>query len=113
MRGEGKNERCEGVEAIRNVALSEVNRCARRYLVDQSSITAVLKPVPTGQPVSGKGYGGAEKVTSAPTKPVHLPAWAAGALSQLKPPEPLVTPSLTKLPNPPLLISNTHPPTPT
>src|SRR5260370_237137 len=113
MRGEGKNERCEGVEAIRNVALSEVNRVARRYLVDQSSITAVLKPVPTGQPVSGKGYGGAEEVTSAPTKPVQLPAWAAGALSQLKLPEALVTPSDTKLPNGLRLIVKTDPTSPT
>jgi len=35
-----------------------VNRVAKTYLSDQNSITAVLKPVPTGQPVATKGFGG-------------------------------------------------------
>ena len=43
----------------------------------QNSITAMLKPVPTGQPVATKGFGGAEQVTSAPTKPVQ-PAFLGG-----------------------------------
>src|SRR5258708_3882897 len=89
LAGEGHNSPDEDVEAISHVTLPQFTLVPRPYPVDQSSITAVLKPVPTGQPVSGKGYGGAEEVTSAPTKPVQLPAWAAGALSQLKLPEAL------------------------
>ena len=53
--------------------LGDVNRVAKQYLVSQNSITATLKPVPSGKPVATKGFGGAEAVTSAPTKPVELP----------------------------------------
>jgi zinc protease len=99
LAAEGRNSPDEDVEAIRRVTLADVNRVAKQYLVDQNSITATLKPVPTGQPVSGKGYGGAEEVTAAPTKPVQLPAWAAGTLVQLKVPADYVTESDTVLPN--------------
>ena len=68
------------------VTAADVNRVAKTYLSDQNSITAVLKPVPTGQPVATKGFGGAEQVTSAPSKPVQLPDWAASELAQLKVP---------------------------
>jgi zinc protease len=83
------------------------------YLVDENSITATLKPVPTGQPVSGKGFGGAEEVTSAPTKPVELPAWAAGALAELKVPENFINVSDTTLPNGLRLIVKTDRTSPT
>jgi zinc protease len=99
LAAEGRNSPDEDVEAIRRVTLADVNRVAKQYLVDQNSITATLKPVPTGQPVSGKGYGGAEDVTAAPTKPVQLPAWAAGTLVQLKVPADYLTESDTVLPN--------------
>ncbi len=48
----------EDIEAIQRVTAADVNRVAKRYLADQNSITAVLKPVPTGQPVATKGFGG-------------------------------------------------------
>ena len=73
LAAEGRNSPDEDIEAIKRVTLADVNRVAKQYLADQNSITATLKPVPTGQPVAGKGFGGAEEVTSAPTKPVQLP----------------------------------------
>ena len=87
LAAEGRNSPDEDIEAIKHVTIADVNRVAKQFLVDQNSITSILKPVPTGQPVSAKGFGGAEEVTSAPTKPVQLPAWAAGPLSALKPPQ--------------------------
>ena len=60
--------------------MADVNRVAKQYLVDQSAITAQLKPVPSGEAVSEKGFGGSEQLTSAPTKPVALPAWAESHL---------------------------------
>ena len=72
---------------------------AKEYLVSQSSITAILKPVPSGQPVAAKGFGGAEQVTSAPTKPVKLPEWAESSLAELKVPANYITASDTNLPN--------------
>ena len=99
LAAEGRTSPDEDVEAIRRVTLADVNRVAKQYLVSQNSITAVLKPVPSGQPVAAKGFGGAEQVTSAPTKPVKLPSWAASSLAQLKVPANYITASDTKLPN--------------
>ena len=73
LAAEGRTSPDDDVEAIRRVTLADVNRVAKQYLVSQNSITAILKPVPSGQPVAAKGFGGAEQVTSAPTKPVQLP----------------------------------------
>ncbi len=77
LAAEGRTSPDEDVEALKKVTLADVNRVAKEYLTAANSITATLKPVPTGQPVASKGFGGAEEVTSAPTKPVELPEWAA------------------------------------
>ena len=99
LAAEGRTSPDEDVEAIRRVTLADVNRVAKQYLVSQNSITATLKPVPSGQPVAAKGFGGAEAVTSAPTKPVQLPSWAASSLAQLTVPANYITASDTILPN--------------
>jgi zinc protease len=113
LAAEGRNSPDEDVEAIKRVTLADVNRVAKEYLTDENSITAVLKPVPTGQPVSEKGFGGAEQVTSAPTKPVTLPAWAASALAQLKVPKNFIKVTETTLPNGLRLIVKTDRTSPT
>ena len=73
----------------------------------------MLKPVPTGQPVATKGFGGAEQVTSAPSKPVQLPAWAAAELAQLKVPADYIKVSDMRLANGIRLIVKTDRTTPT
>jgi zinc protease len=113
LAAEGRTSPDEDVEAIKRVTLADVNRVAKTYLLDENSITATLKPVPTGQPVSGKGFGGAEQVTAAPTKPVELPAWAAGALAELKVPENFINVSDTTLRNGIRLIVKTDRTSPT
>jgi zinc protease len=113
LAAEGRTSPDEDIEAIKRVTLADVNRVAKQYLADQNSITAILKPVPTGEPVSEKGFGGGEKVTSAPTKPVQLPSWAAGALAQLKVPADNLTVSDTTLPNGLRLIVKSDPTSPT
>ena len=77
LAAEGRNSPEEDIDAIRKVTLADVNRVAKKYLLNTSTITATLKPAPSGQPVAAKGFGGAEQVTAAPTKPVELPEWAA------------------------------------
>jgi len=99
LTAEGRNSPDDDIQAIRAVTLADVNRVAKQYLVSSNSITATLKPAPSGEAVSAKGFGGEEKMTSAPTKPVVLPAWASGALSQLKVPSDYVVASDTMLPN--------------
>jgi zinc protease len=113
LAAEGRTSPEEDIDAIKRVTLADVNRVAKQFLVDQNSITATLKPVPTGQPVSGKGFGGAEQVTSAPTKPVQLPAWASASLAQLKVPADYVTVSDTTLANGIRLIVKTDHTSPT
>jgi zinc protease len=113
LAAEGRSSPDEDIEAIKRVTLADVNRVAKQYLVDQNSITATLKPVPTGEAVSEKGFGGSEKVTSAPTKPVQLPAWAAGGLAQLKVPEDYIKASDTTLANGLRLIVKTDSTSPT
>ncbi|MFP5268405.1 MAG: M16 family metallopeptidase [Acidobacteriota bacterium] len=99
LAAEGRKSPEEDVDALKRVTLADVNRVAKEYLTAQNSITATLKPVPTGQPVASKGFGGAEQVTSAPTRPVVLPAWAASALDKLKPPTDYEQVSDSTLPN--------------
>src|SRR6266481_2667305 len=86
LAAEGRNSPDEIVEAMKQVTLEDVNRVAKAYLVDQNAITAQLKPVPSGEAVSEKGFGGSEQLTSSPKKPVALPSWAEAELLALKVP---------------------------
>jgi zinc protease len=108
LAAEGRDSPDEDVEAIKRVTLADVNRVARDYLDGRNSITATLKPVPTGQPVASKGFGGAEQVTVAPSKPVALPAWAEASLGELTVPADYIKVSDTRLANGIRLIVNTN-----
>jgi zinc protease len=113
LAAEGRTSPEEDVEAIRKVTLADVNRVAKKYLFNANTITATLKPVPTGQPVASKGFGGGEEVTSAPTKPVQLPEWAAASLEKLKVPTDFAKASDTTLANGIRLIVRTDTTSPT
>ena len=113
LAAEGRNSPDEDLDAIRKVTTADVNRVARQYLLNTSTITATLKPVPTGEAVADKGFGGGEKVTSAPTKPVTLPTWAAATLDQLKLPDNRLAASDTMLANGIRLIVRTDRTSPT
>jgi zinc protease len=113
LAAEGRNSPDEIVEATKKVTVEDVNRVAKQYLVEQSAITAQLKPVPSGAPVSDKGFGGSEQLTSAPTKPVALPAWAESRLLTLKTFSIPPTWTDTKLPNGLRLIVKTDRTSPT
>ena len=113
LAAEGRNSPEEDIEAIRRVTVADVNRVAKQYLLNANTITATLKPVPTGQPVAAKGFGGGEQVTSAPTKPVELPVWAKTSLDELKVPERVPQATDTKLANGIRLIVRTDRTSPT
>jgi zinc protease len=113
LASEGRNSPEEDIDAIRKVTLADVNRVAKQYLLNANTITATLKPVPTGQPVASKGFGGGEKVTSAPTKPVQLPEWAAKPLEQIQVPSTALPVSDTTLANGIRLIVRTDTTSPT
>jgi zinc protease len=113
LTAEGRNSPEDDLQAIRTVTLADVNRVAKQYLVPNNSITATLKPSPSGEAVAAKGFGGEEKMTSAPTKPVVLPDWAKSSLSQLKVPADYIVASDTTLPNGLRLIVKTDHTSPT
>ena len=113
LASQGRNSPDEDIDAIRKVTLADVNRVAKQYLFNAPTITATLKPAPNGEPVAEKGFGGSEKVTSAPTKPVTLPDWAAKELAALQVPTTFIPVSDTKLANGIRLIVRTDTTSPT
>ncbi len=113
LAAEGRNSPEEDVDAIRKVTLADVNRVAKQYLLNTSTISAILKPAPNGEAVAAKGFGGAEQATSAPTKPVVLPAWAAGPLNAIQVPTDSLAVTDMKLSNGIRLIVRTDRTSPT
>jgi len=113
LAAEGRNSPDDDVEAMKRVTVEDVNRLAKTYLVDQGSITAQLKPSPSGEPVASNGFGGGEQLTSAPTKAVELPSWASSRLLTLELPPPQPAASDVTLPNGLRLIVRTVKVTPT
>jgi zinc protease len=110
---EGKKSPDEEVDAIRKVSLADVNRVAAAFLTPGNEVAAVLNPQSSGKAVAAKGFGGAEKLTVAPTKPVVLPAWAENALHTLAVPPSAVHAQETTLPNGLRLIVQTETISPT
>ncbi len=113
LAAEGHDSPDVDVNAIARVTVDDVNRVARQTLLDANAITATLVPSPSAEPMSGKGFGGGERTTSAPTKPVVLPAWAATELATLKPPTMDTAWSDVTLPNRLRLIVKTEQASPT
>ena len=99
LAAEGRTSPEQDIDAIRKVTVADVDRVAKQYLLNVSTVTATLKPEASGGPVASKGFGGGEKVTSAPTKPVKLPEWAEKQLSKLQVPDKSLAVSNTVLPN--------------
>lgn len=96
---EGRNSPDDDIAMIRKVTVEDVNRVAREYLGNDTAITAVLTPRPTGKPVASKGFGGKESFTPTATKPVELPAWAKKLEQTPALPESMVKPAVFTLPN--------------
>jgi zinc protease len=96
---EGRQSPDEDVDAVRKVTVADVDRVAKTYLDPSVAITANLIPRPSGQPVAAKGFGGGETLTSAPTKPVVLPAFAAAKLGEISVAKSTLSPTDTTLPN--------------
>jgi zinc protease len=95
---EGRQSPNDDIEAIRKVTVGEVVRAARRLLNREQSISAILTPHPSGEPISSASFGKPESLATTDNAPVTLPAWAQ-KLNQLTVPASNVHPEVTKLPN--------------
>jgi zinc protease len=113
LAAEGRISPEEDIDGIRKVTLADVNRVAKQYLLNANVITASVRPVPTRKRAVVKGFGGSEKIAEVPTKPVHLPEWAAGTLEHFKGSEARIDVSDTTLPNGIHLIVRTDTTNPT
>jgi len=113
LAGEGRDSPSDIVEAMKKVTVADVDRAAKNYLTVQSAIIATLKPSASGEAIAGKGYGGAETTTAAPTKPVTLPDWAETAVKSLKVPQAVTHPVDLTLSNGLRLIVQTEKISPT
>lgn len=97
---EGRNSPDDDVEAIRKVTVDDVNRIARSYLVNDTAITAVLIPQPSGKPIASKGSSRSkESFVSKNIKPVTLPDWAVKLTRSLPKDVRNKKPSDIRLPN--------------
>ncbi|HEY3938218.1 MAG TPA: pitrilysin family protein [Bryobacteraceae bacterium] len=108
LAAEGRQSPDENVEEIKRVTVADVNRVAKKYLVEKNAIVATLKPSASGEAVASKGFGGSEKATATPTKPVALPEWAEGAVKSLRVPPATLHPSDVMLSNGIRLIVQTE-----
>jgi zinc protease len=96
---EGRHSPDDDIEAVRKVTVDDVNRVARKWLVNDTVITAVLIPRPTEKPIEAKGFGrSGESFTPEHTKPVKLPPWAKKGISP-SPSDVLVKPAEFMLAN--------------
>jgi zinc protease len=96
---EGRRSPEDDVHAIEKASVADADRVARQYLTSDHAITAVLKPQPSGKPVSSRSFGGRESFAPQQTHVVALPEWAAKALKRLSVPESSVRPVVTTLSN--------------
>jgi zinc protease len=97
---EGRNSPDDVMEAIKKVTVEDVNRVAKKYLVNETAVTAMLTPRESGKPLASQGgRPGVESFAPKETKPVPLPAWAKKTLAPLAVPTSKVNPTVTVLPN--------------
>ena len=97
---EGRGSVDDDIEAIKKVTVADVNRVAKKYLINNNAIVVVMTPRESGEAVASQSpRSGGESFAPAQTKVVPLPTWAKKALSPLAVPTSTVNPIDTVLPN--------------
>ncbi|HYY23872.1 MAG TPA: insulinase family protein, partial [Candidatus Udaeobacter sp.] len=97
---EGRTSPQDDIEAIKRVTVEDVKRVAKKYLLNDTAIIAVLTPRESGNPIASEGLKpGTESFAPKQTKSVPLPAWAKKTLSPLDVPASKVNPTVTMLPS--------------
>ena len=91
----------ENIQALEKVTPADVNRVARKYLVNETATVGLLTPAPSGKPteVKGRGFGGKESFAPSQTQAVTLPEWASKAVALPSIPQSRIQPVDMKLSN--------------
>jgi zinc protease len=88
----------DDIQAIRQITVGDVKRVARRLLNQQESISAILTPQASGQPIPSSSFGKPESFAVVGNEVAPLPAWAQ-KVNQLSVPVSNVRPQITTLSN--------------
>ncbi|RJR55182.1 MAG: insulinase family protein [Desulfobacteraceae bacterium] len=96
---EGRNSPEEDIEAIRKVTVEDVNRVARKYLLNQTAVVGVLKPHPSGRAQETHTFRGTESFAPNQAERVALPDWAKKVSAPAAMPVSNVNPFVSVLPN--------------
>jgi zinc protease len=96
---QGLQSPAENIEALKKVTVDDVNRVAKKYLVNETATVGILTPAPSGKPVSVKGFRGKESFAPKQAKAVSLPEWAKKATELPSMPESRISPTDMKLSN--------------
>jgi zinc protease len=96
---EGRSSPQDDIDAIGKVTVADVNRVARQYLINDTAVTALLEPRPSGEAVPSKPRRGKESFAPRQVGHVTLPSWAARAALLPAVPSSSVKPVVTVLPN--------------
>ena len=95
---DGRQAPSDDVEAIQKVTADDVKRVARQLLSPEASISAILTPQASGQPVSTSSFGKPESFASPDKTAAPFPEWAQ-KVNQLSIPVSNLHPHITKLSN--------------
>ncbi|HEY7217758.1 MAG TPA: pitrilysin family protein [Candidatus Binatia bacterium] len=97
---EGRASIDDDIAAIKKVTVADVNRVARKYLINDRAVTVIMTPRESGAAVASQSSrAGGESFAPTQTKAVPLPVWAKKALTPLAVPTSTVHPMDMVLPN--------------
>jgi zinc protease len=96
---QGLHSPAENIEALKKVSVEEVNRVAKKYLVNETATVGILTPAPSGKPVEVKEFHGRENFAPKQAEAVPLPEWAKKAARPPSLPKSRINPTDMKLSN--------------
>jgi zinc protease len=99
LAAQGLQSPAENIEALKKVTPEDVNRVARKYLVNETATVGLLTPAPSGKPVKVKGFRGRENFAPKQAEAVSLPDWAKEAAKLPSMPKSRINPADMKLSN--------------
>jgi zinc protease len=89
----------DNIAALKKVTPEDVNRVARKYLVNETATVGLLTPAASGKPVKAQGFRGRENFAPQQAESVSLPEWAKKAAQLPSMPKSMLNPTDMRLSN--------------